>query len=99
MSDDYHKRKFDAGKSRPDLIPAAALEGIAEVLAYGAAKYAEDSWQLVPDAVKRYRAALLRHMIAVLKGEERDPESGHLHIDHVATNAAFLCHFARQKAG
>lgn len=93
----YHDRKFDAGKPRIDLIPGEALEGVGEILAYGAAKYAEDSWQLVPDAEKRYRAALLRHMAAILRGEVRDPESGKLHIDHVATNAAFLQFFARRK--
>ena len=95
--EDYHKRKFDAGKSRIDLIPGEALEGVGEILAYGAAKYAEDSWKLVPDAEKRYRAALLRHMAAILRGEDRDPESGRLHIDHVACNANFLQYLARHK--
>jgi hypothetical protein len=97
-TDDYHSRKFDSGKSRMDLIPGECLEGIGDVLAYGAAKYAPDSWQLVPDAEARYRAALLRHLAEIQKHglTSRDSESGRLHVDHVATNAAFLQFFARK---
>lgn len=93
---DYHSRKFDAGKARVDLIPGEALLALGDILSYGCDKYEEDSWKLVPDAEKRYRAALGRHMAAIAKGETVDAESGRLHIDHVLTNAAFLSYFAHQ---
>jgi hypothetical protein len=82
--------KHDAEKTRMDLWPPIALERVAEVLTYGARKYIPEGWRSVPDAKARYTAALLRHLTAVMKGEARDPESGLLHLAHVATNAAFL---------
>ena len=87
----FHDKKFDAGKSRMDLLPWAALVEVGQVLAYGCLKYSEDSWQTVPQAKKRYTAALLRHLGAWQDGEDRDPESGFLHVSHVATNGLFLC--------
>lgn len=85
--------KFDAGKSRVDLLPARALIAVGHVLAYGAAKYCENGWQHVPDAIARYRAAAQRHFLAMLDGEAYDDESGLLHVAHFATNALFLCWF------
>ncbi len=89
-TDDYHDKKHDAGKSRPDLIPGEALLAVGAVLEYGARKYTEDSWRSVPDAEKRYRAAAVRHLCAILSGEETDPESGLDHWAHVACNALFV---------
>ena len=85
--------KCDTGKSRCDLLPGRALIAVGQVLAYGAQKYAPSGWLTVPDAVPRYRAALMRHALAMLDGEELDQESGLPHIAHVATNALFLLHF------
>ncbi len=96
MTDNYHERKFDRGKSRIDLIPGEALDALGDVLAYGCAKYAEDSWKLVPDAKKRYMAALGRHYAALLRGEVVDEESGRPHIEHLLTNAAFVTYFTRR---
>lgn len=83
--------KYDSGKSRLDLLPARALVAIGHVLAYGAAKYVPDGWMHVPDAKPRYRAAAMRHFLAMLDGEAYDEESGLLHVAHFATNALFLC--------
>ena len=87
---DYHDKKHDAGKSRMDLLPFAALFEVGKVLEYGCRKYAEDSWQTVPDARKRYTSALLRHLSAMQEGESHDAESGFLHAAHVACNALFI---------
>ena len=38
--------KKDAGKPRTDLLSAAALMGVSEVLKFGAEKYAADNWRL-----------------------------------------------------
>lgn len=80
--------KYDAGKPRLDLIPPEAILAIGEVMTYGAAKYAPNSWRGVEP--ERYVAALLRHLMAYQLGEHDDPESSLSHMWHVATNAAFL---------
>jgi hypothetical protein len=83
--------KRDHDKLRLDLLPWRAVEGVAEVLTFGAAKYAPRSWVTVPDAYRRYFAAALRHLLARAKGERNDPESGLPHLAHAACNVLFLC--------
>ena len=83
-------RKYDKDKIRMDLVPLECIESIAKVLTYGADKYEENSWQELPDFWKRYKAALLRHLTAIDKGELIDSESGLPHIDHVLCNTLFL---------
>jgi hypothetical protein len=83
-------KKYDQGKVRMDLVPLSVIENVAKILGMGAEKYGENSWQELPDFWKRYKAALLRHLTAIDKGELIDPESGLPHIDHVLCNAVFL---------
>lgn len=85
--------KFDGDKVRMDLLLDGcpnALEAVGKVLTFGAKKYADHSWQGVPNGDTRYKAALLRHMLAISKGENDDPESGLSHLAHVACNALFI---------
>lgn len=82
--------KYDKDKVRMDLVPLECVESIAKVLTYSAKKYADNSWQDLTDFWKRYKAALLRHLTAIDKGELIDSESGLPHIDHVLCNALFL---------
>lgn len=89
------KLKKDAGKNRLDLLPINAIEAMGSVLTFGASKgYEEDSWRLVEP--KRYRAALLRHFFAYMKGEHYDPESGLEHLAHCLCNIAFLLEIERK---
>ena len=85
--------KFDKGKLRYSLIPPEATKAIAEVLTFGAQKYAPNSWQSVPNAHERYLDALMRHLEAYRAGELTDPESGLPHMSHLLCNAAFLSYF------
>ena len=41
----HEGRKDDTAKPRMDLIPPELLEGVADVLTYGAAKYAPRNWE------------------------------------------------------
>lgn len=86
-------KKYDSGKLRYDLIDPYALEGLAEVLTFGAQKYADNSWQGLENAKDRYYAALIRHLEARRKGELVDSESGLMHSSHVLANAMFLHYF------
>ena len=90
MENDFFQRKFDQGKLPWTLLPWAGAAGVVQVLDYGARKYAPQSWRLVPDLVRRYTDALLRHQTAILQGEDIDPESHLPHAYHVACNALFL---------
>lgn len=81
--------KFDQDKPRMDLLDAAALEGLAQVLTFGANKYAAHNWRNGL-AYSRLIAAMLRHLFAIQRGERVDPESGLPHIDHVGCCWMFL---------
>lgn len=86
----YHGAKFDKGKARFDLILPEFTESIAEVLEFGARKYAAHSWKTVPDAKERYYSAMMRHITAHRKGERYDPETGLLHLAHAACSMYFI---------
>jgi len=82
------KYKFDGGKLQYRLLPPKALREAAEVLTYGASKYAAHSWVNVES--ERYLDALHRHLSARQAGEMFDQESGLLHLAHAAVNILFL---------
>lgn len=90
-------RKADENKLRYSLIPPVTLKGMAEILTFGAEKYAPNNWQLVPNAETRYLDALYRHLEAWRSGEIIDTESGFNHLKHVLCNASFLLWFDEQK--
>ena len=90
--------KYDDGKLQYGLIPPIATKSLAQVLTFGAAKYAPNSWQTVQDGERRYLDALYRHLEAYRIGESTDSESGLSHLAHAITNVAFLLHFEQEKA-
>lgn len=83
--------KYDDGKLPFDLLDPVALAGLAEVLKFGANKYASWNWAK-GISYTRLIAALLRHTFAILRGELIDPESGLPHINHVGCCWMFLSH-------
>ena len=89
--------KYDTGKLQYSLIPTETTQALAEVLTFGASKYAPNNWQLVENGEQRYLDALYRHLEAHRSGELTDPESGFLHMSHVLTNAAFLHYLTKHK--
>ena len=84
-----YKVKADEGKTRLDLVPPSIVWAVGKVMTYGVEKYYEGSWREVDP--KRYKAALLRHLMHYLENPTgRDDESGLYHISHIACNVAFL---------
>ena len=77
--------KLDGGKVRADLLLdfSKALKEVAKVSTFGAQKYTEGGWITVPNGAKRYKAALLRHLLE----DGVDPDSNLDHLAHVAWNA------------
>ena len=90
--------KYDKDKLQYSLIDPFFIEGVTEVLTYGANKYYKDNWKKV-DSVDRYVDALERHVIAYRKGETKDPESKLSHLLHAACCLMFLYYFERKKNG
>lgn len=81
--------RFNEGKLRYDLVHPWAHEQMVRVLTKGAEKYAPRNWEKGMVWSKVYESAE-RHMAAIKRGEDYDPESGELHAAHLACNAHFM---------
>jgi hypothetical protein len=78
---------LEALKNIPD-----ALRSAARVFTYGEKKYARYNW-MKGMAWNIPIACIGRHALAILEGEENDPESGESHYGHIACNIIMLLHF------
>lgn len=81
--------KADLGKPDLDLLLegfSKALEAVAVVSAFGADKYSRGGWLSVPNGLRRYSSALLRHMFYYKQDELIDKDSGLTHLAHAAWN-------------
>ena len=90
--------KNDSEKVRMDLLSRSALEGVSQVLTYGAQKYAPDNWRKGMEW-RRLIGAAMRHLQAFSDGEDMDPESGLPHIDHLGCCVMFLSEYQKKKMG
>ena len=89
-------KKYDKGKLRFALLTrslAGPLAAMAAVMSFGALKYADNSWQTVPNAAARYEDAMDRHLNAWKLGNRFDPETGLHHLAHAGINLLFLLWF------
>ena len=88
--------KHDKDKVRLDLLSPLWLNGVGQVLTFGAKKYAAHNWR---KGLERSRliGASLRHILAYLGGEDRDPETGLLHLFHASCCLMFASelHFTK----
>lgn len=87
-------QKKDDGKPALDLIDPYFLEGVGHVLTFGAKKYELNQWQRGM-AIGKAMAGVLRHCMAILRGEYTDPESGRQHTEHAACGLMFIHYFIR----
>lgn len=81
--------KNDQEKIRTDLLPTMPLLKIAEVLTFGARKYADHNWR-GGIQYSRLIGAALRHLLAFNDGEDKDPESNLSHLAHLGCCVLFL---------
>jgi hypothetical protein len=88
--------KYDEQKPRMDLLDFQALEGLSKVLTFGANKYAAHNWRK-GISYSRLTSALLRHLAAIQRGEDIDPESGLPHIDHLGCCWMFLSNMTKTR--
>jgi len=91
-------RKDDQGKAPYHLLAPEYLDAAAQVLAFGAAKYAPRNWEKGMDWSRPF-SALMRHMWAWWRGEAKDPETGFSHLWHAACCIMFLVAYEERKTG
>lgn len=92
-------KKFDQQKPRMGLVHPDFVQGVAEVLSFGADKYGAWNWAEGIDYSRLYDAAQ-RHLSAWHKGEDLDEESGNNHLLHASCELMFLyCYQKWQKEG
>ena len=81
--------KNDDSKVRLELLSPIAMTEIARVLTFGAKKYSEHNWR---NGFKwsRLLGAAMRHLLAFIGGENKDPETGLSHLAHAGCCIMFL---------
>lgn len=63
---------------------------------FGAQKYAPDNWKKGLDK-KEILESTMRHLAALMDGEDKDKESGISHMGHIQCNAMFFNYFNKDK--
>ncbi len=88
-----YKGSMDDDRKVPlTLVWPGFIRGVARVLRFGMRKYSRGNWMRgmsfseVIDAMKR-------HIEAIERGEDIDPDSGEPHVDHIGCNAMFLDYY------
>jgi len=89
--------KGDGGKPDWSLVEWQFFKEVVDVLTFGKNKYSARNWQKV--SRERYEAAIMRHYIAYLEGENNDPETGISHLAHMGASLMFLAWFDEQEKG
>ena len=85
------KQVMFSPKSGVQMISPHFVEGIGNVLTYGAKKYAKNNWMRGMSQTEVF-GGILRHLFAWFRGEDKD-ESGMPHLWHAACGLMFLVHF------
>lgn len=98
LVDEKKALKYDKGKSPLSMIPNSFINGVADVLDFGAKKYHRDNWKKGMEWT-RLVDSCLRHVTTWNEGEDLDPESKLSHLKHAACNLAFLIEYEEKKLG
>lgn len=88
--------RFNQGKPKWSLVDFKSMEPMIRVLEFGAQKYAPENWKKGLDTTEILES-MMRHLAALMDGEETDPESGVSHMGHIQCNAMFYNYFKRQE--
>lgn len=91
-------QKLNVGKVRMELLPPDAVEEVARVFTAGAEKYEANNWRKGISWAFTL-GSVLRHVFALLRCEDRDPETGLLHAAHGAAQLMFLAQFQIEGTG
>lgn len=88
--------RFNSGKVPYNLIPTHLLEPAAMVFQWYADQHEGDVWWWAKGMPwTKVIACMKRHLAAIERGEDIDPESGLPHIGHLMCNALMLEHYMK----
>lgn len=93
--------KFDKAKPMAGTLTdvfSRALMAIGACIEFGTHKYPDPkNWQLVDNGIKRYRDAMIRHLLKYNAGIELDEESNLPHLAHMCWNALAILELYMQQ--
>ncbi len=84
--------RYNEGKPKWGLVHFKSLEPMVRVLEYGAKKYSPDNWKKGLDK-REILECMMRHLAAIMDGEDIDPETGITHMGNIQCNAMFYNYF------
>ena len=84
------KANVAATKPQLQLMPPAAMAQCCAALSDGAEKYGRFNWRDKKLDRDVYLGAMLRHVFAMLDGEQCAPDSGLDHLAHIMATCAIL---------
>lgn len=101
LIDDGTGKKYDNGKPMVGTLTdvfSRALMVVGACIEYGTHKYPDPkNWQLVDNGIKRYRDAMLRHLLKYNAGIDKDEETKLPHLAHMAWNALAILELYMQE--
>ena len=84
--------RHNEGKCKWSLVHFKSLEPMIEVLEFGAKKYGAFNWQKGLDKTEILES-MMRHLTALMDGQEFDEESKLHHMGHIQANSLFFNYF------
>lgn len=84
------KDKVGSKKPPISLVPPAAIIYLSEAFREGDVKYGAYNWRREKVQLLCYIDAIMRHALAIIDGEDIDPESGKPHISGILASAAVI---------
>lgn len=101
LTDDGTGKKYDNGKPMAGTLTdvfSRALMAVGACIEYGTHKYPDPkNWQLVNNGIKRYRDAMIRHLLKYNAGIDKDEETKLPHLAHMAWNALAILELYMQE--
>jgi hypothetical protein len=101
LTDDGTGKKYDNGKPMAGTLTdvfSRALMAVGACIEYGTHKYPDPkNWQLVDNGIKRYRDAMVRHLLKYNAGIDKDEETKLPHLVHMAWNALAILELYMQE--
>lgn len=88
--------RFNQGKLKWSLVDLDAFEDMVRVLEFGCVKYSAHNWKKGLK-VSEILESTQRHINAIARGEDIDPESGLSHAGHLQCNTMFLAYMLKYK--